>query len=180
MPLNVQAEFDAPATLFVVALMFMPLLAAMGVSVYENRLSVYFSEQVGPPVNLEKRHLIFSVLITSCVPVFALSFGLLGVSQLTDRIWPALPGEPARQSPQEQAIFYLFSLGFSLLAVALLKRLLFRKHLSDPALVEARDLFRLWQFRLNLLATFLNVTLYWTAFWVASWLSPGLVTKTIT
>ena len=38
---NVQSEFSPAGTLFVLALMFLPLLFAWAASVYENRLSVY-------------------------------------------------------------------------------------------------------------------------------------------
>ncbi|MCC6573181.1 MAG: hypothetical protein IT462_05255 [Planctomycetes bacterium] len=180
MPLLVETQFDAPATLFVVALMFAPLLVAMGVSRYENRLSVYFSEQVGEPINLKKVHLIFSVIISSCVPVFAISFGLLVISKLTSNIWPpAPPGQPPEHSFEKQLVFYLFSLVVSLVGVLALKKLLFRKHLRDPDAGEARAYFLRWQFNLNVVATLLNVTIYWGAFWVALWLDPELVNKTL-
>jgi hypothetical protein len=101
MLLEARSEFSPAGTLFVLALMFLPLLFAWAASVYENRLSVYFSEQVGEPVNIEKKHIILGVIFSYSVPLFAISFGLLGLYQFTgDMGTEVVEGMPIHSTPK--------------------------------------------------------------------------------
>lgn len=173
---NVQSEFSPAGTLFVLALMFLPLLFAWAASVYENRLSVYFSEQVAEPVNLARGHLVLSVIISYSVPLTAISFGLLGLYQVTGEIWgtEVVEGKPLH-STEKLLTFFAFTLVTSCLGAVLAKRLLFRKHLAEPSYSEARGLFLRWVDRVNLACAVLTIGLYW----IALWLFPELALKTL-
>ena len=174
--LDVQSEFSPAGTLFVLALMFLPLLFAWATSVYENRLSVYFSEQVGEPVNLSKRQLIFSVLLSYCMPLVAISFGLLGLYQVTGEIWgtEVVDGRPVHSS-EKMLTFLAFTLVASWLGTWLAKHLLFRKHLTVGDYTESRVLFFRWVLRVNMVCASLTIALYW----LALWLFPDLALKTL-
>lgn len=161
--LMVESEFSAAGTLFILAMMFVPLLVSWGMSVYENRLSVYFSEQVGEPVNLGKGQVIGSVMGAYFMPLLAISFGLLVLWNLTESLWPtAGDGSPAEHGLEKLAAFAGFTLVSSLAGVLAAKALLFRKHLRGAGQEEARGLFLRWVRRVNIAGTVLNVGVYWT------------------
>ena len=175
MLLEARSEFSPAGTLFVLALMFLPLLFAWAASVYENRLSVYFSEQVGEPVNIEKKHIILGVIFSYSVPLFAISFGLLGVYQFTgDMGTEVVEGMPVH-STGKLLLFLAFTLICSLAGAVAYKRFLYRRHLCEEAYAEARPFFIRWVDRVNLVSAALTVGMYW----VALWLFPELAMKTL-
>ncbi len=175
MLLEARSEFSPAGTLFVLALMFLPLLFAWAASVYENRLSVYFSEQAGEPLNIEKKHIILGVIFSYSVPLFALSFGLLGVYQFTgDMGTEVVEGMPVH-STAKLLLFLAFTLVASLAGAVAYKRFLYRKHMREEAYVEARVYFIRWVDRVNLVSAALTVGMYW----VALWLFPELAMKTL-
>jgi hypothetical protein len=175
MLLEARSEFSPSGTLFVLALMFLPLLFAWAASVYENRLSVYFSEQVGEPLNIEKKHIILGVIFSYSVPLFALSFGLLGLYQFTgDMGTEVVEGMPVH-STIKLLLFLAFTLISSLIGAVAYKRMLYRKHMREESYVEARPYFIRWVDRVNLVSAALTVGMYW----VALWLFPELAMKTL-
>lgn len=174
MLLEARSEFSPAGTLFVLALMFLPLLFAWAASVYENRLSVYFSEQVGEPINIEKRHIILGVIFSYSIPLFAISFGLLGLYQFTgDMGTEVVEGMPVH-SGAKLALFLAFTLITSVLGAVAYKRFIYRKHLLGEY-AEARLYFIRWVDRVNALAAALTVGMYW----LALWLFPELAMKTL-
>lgn len=172
--LEARSEFSPAGTLFVLALMFLPLLFAWAASVYENRLSVYFSEQVGEPVNIEKKHIILGVIFSYSVPLFAISFGLLGLYQFTgDMGTEVVEGMPVH-STTKLLLFLAFTMLGSLVGAVAYKRFLYRKHLLGEY-AEARVFFLRWVDRVNLISAALTIAMYW----IALWLFPELAMKTL-
>lgn len=174
MLLEARSEFSPAGTLFVLALMFLPLLFAWAASVYENRLSVYFSEQVGEPVNIEKRHIILGVIFSYSIPLFAISFGLLGLYELTGDMGSRVIDDVPQHSAEKIAVFLVFTLIASLAGAIAFKRLLYRRHLLGDYM-EARVFFLRWTDRVNAVAALLTVAMYW----LALWLFPELAMKTL-
>jgi hypothetical protein len=160
-----ERTFSMAGSLVVVAVLLVPFFFAWLVSVYENRLLYYLSE--GAEV-LTKGNIIASVMTSTAIPCFMVSFGLLGVSALFgDRIGFS-DFDPAAQqvTPSlSQALIYIpLTLAVSIGAVVWIRRVAYRKKLA--ARPEDRAVFLKWVFGLNVLGQVLILGLLWTVLFV--------------
>lgn len=161
-------QFSVAGSVLIVVVLLVPFFVAWAVSVYENRLLWWFSE--GREV-LTKGNIIGSVMISTSVPCFMISFGLLGASALLgDAAGVAEIVEgTARPSATQVAIHLPLTLIGSIGLVVWLRLWAYRRKLA--AQPEVRRLFVRWVVWLNVIAQVVVLALLWAVLF----LFPDLV-----
>ncbi len=169
---TVERSFSLAGSLLVIGSLTFPFVLAYLVSVYENRLLCYFSE--GKEL-LSKGQIIGSVLSSGCVPLFFLSFGLLGLAKLSDVLGFT---QDTNASPFESLSYTLIAFVFAALCsvffTVLLHLRLLRSKLQDD--LALHKLFRRWLIALNVTAQLFIQILFWATLWIF----PNLVNLQVT
>ncbi|MCA8939425.1 MAG: hypothetical protein KDB07_06445 [Planctomycetes bacterium] len=152
-------SFSIGGSGLVIASLLVPFFVAYLVSVFENRLLYYFSEG---RLILTKGNLVGSVISTTVVPFFMISFGLLVVSQWLGedfQIPELAPGEFPVPTAKQALVYIPLTIIASMLLVGLIHRAIVARKLADTPSVQR--LLNRWVFGLSMVSQVLIVGFLW-------------------